>query len=65
MQCQINYDECYSTRLFWMTGQNSAEHSGHVDDAFMAEFAPISWFEENLDNSIGNVKQFRDFEQNG
>lgn len=61
----MNHDNCHSTRLFWMPGQNLVEHGGNVEDAFMAEFGPNFWFEENSDNSIENIRNFQDLQLNG
>lgn len=65
MKCKMDHDECQSTRLFWMAGQNLAEHGGSPDDAFMADFGPNFWFAENTDNSLENIRSFNDLKQNG
>lgn len=65
MQCKMDHDECHSTHLFWMSGQNLAEYGGSPEDAFMADFGPNFWFAENPDNSLENIRSFNDLEQNG
>lgn len=65
MQCKMDHDECHSTRLFWMAGQNLAEYGGSPNDTFVSNFGPNFWFAENPDNSLENIRSFNDLEQNG
>lgn len=44
VQCTMKHDKCHSTRVFYVAGQNLAEH-GDTDNEKLVEWAPGFWFE--------------------
>lgn len=45
MKCKIAHDQCQSTRMFYLAGQNLAQ-MGDLEDEIIAETRPGNWFNE-------------------
>lgn len=45
MKCKIAHDQCQSTRIFFLAGQNLAQ-TGDAENEWIAETRPGNWFSE-------------------
>lgn len=45
MKCKMDHDQCQSTRMFFLAGQNLAQTS-EADADWVAETRPGNWFNE-------------------
>lgn len=65
VQCKMQHDKCHSTRVFYVSGQNLAEH-GDTDTEVLAEWAPAFWFEEYPRANMDDIRsQGRLQDENG
>lgn len=45
MKCKIEHDQCQSTGMFYLAGQNLAQ-TGDAEAEWIAESRPVIWFKE-------------------
>lgn len=55
MNCRVAHDQCRSTRMFFLAGQNLAG-TGGAEVEWLAETRPANWFKEYVNANMNDIR---------